>query len=154
MAQNDPVPCSLIHDMGRHSGSRLHDVTPELQLMQRAGDPLLVQEFLSRQPTLEPVPGVAPPMSGEATIRLARFILARGSVEHLIFGQESRRYGAREPLLENSQVPSAFIPSEQEREGAMELGQSPPGKDTPAAAVAGPVAVIAAMAFAAVLLWM
>jgi hypothetical protein len=138
--------------MGRYSGSRLHDVTPEEQLMQRAGDPLLVREFLSRQSTLEPVPGVAPPMSGEATIRLARCILAQGSVEHLSVGQASRRYGARDPLLENSQVPSAFIPSEQDREGVMELGQPQPGKETPA--VAGPVAVIMAMAVAAVLLWM
>jgi hypothetical protein len=139
--------------MGRHSGSSLHDVTPEQQLMQRAGDPLLVREFLSRQSTPERAPGMAPPMSVEATIGLARCILAQGSVEPVNLPPTPKRYVAREPLLENSSVPSTFAPSVQEREGAMEIGQSQSGKCPPAATSTGAAARIAALALSFVLLW-
>ncbi len=153
MARNDPVPSSLIHDMGRYSGSSPHDASPEQQLMQRAGDPLLVREFLSREPNVKPMPGVAP-MPGEATIRLARCILAQGSVEQLNLAQAPKRYVAREPLLESSRTPLAFTPSAKEREGAIELGQPHSTRGSPTEAMAGPAAVIAGLAFATVLLWM
>ena len=149
----DPVPSGLIHDMGRHSGASLHDATPEQQLMQRAGDPLLVREFLSRQSTPERAPGMAPQLSGEATIGLARCILAQGSVELVNLPETSERYVAHEPLLENSRVPSAFTPSVQEREGAIELGQSQPGNGAPAAALARADVVTAALTLAFGLLW-
>jgi hypothetical protein len=153
MGLNDSVPSGLIRDMGRHSGSSLHDVTPEQQLMQRAGDPLLVREFLSRQSTPEGAPGMEPPMSVEATIGLARYILAQGSLELVNFPPLPKRYAAREPLLENSRVPSTFTPSVQDREGAFEIGQSQSGKGAPAAALTGAAAVIGALALSFVLLW-
>jgi hypothetical protein len=154
MGLNDPVPSGMIHDIGRHSGSSLQGMTPEQQLMQRAGDPLLVREFLSRQSTPEWSPGTTPPMSGEATIWLAHCILAQGSVELMSRPQTPKRYVAREPLLENSRSPSTFIPSVQDREGAMELGQSQPGKGRPAATGTVTAAATAALALAVVLLWM
>jgi hypothetical protein len=153
MGLNDPVPSGLIHDMGRHSSSSFHDVTPEQQLMQRAGDPLLVREFLARQSTPQLAPGRAPPMPGEATIRLARCILAQGSVELVNLPRPPARYVTREPLLENSRVPSTFIPSVEEREGAMELGQSQSIKSRPVVTVTVMAGVTVAVALTVVLLW-
>ena len=125
MGQNDSGEGELIRDIGRHADISGHGLTREQQLMERAGDPLVVREFLSRQEHFGQVLQTALPMSGEATITLARRVLS-GGPELQNRTQAPKRYDGREALFESSVVPAPFEPSATDRQDAMELGPSTP----------------------------
>jgi hypothetical protein len=154
MDRSDPAGIELIRDIGRQCSLSMPGVTTEQELMQRSSDPLLVREFLARRQNLELVQTAASPMSGDATITLARSILAQGSLEPSSHPQVSRRYPVREPLLANSLAPSPFEPSARDREDALDLENSQRADLSLHPAAASPSTPSMALAFIAILLWL
>ena len=143
----------LIRDIGRSGTTQGGTETKEHRLMRAAGDPLAVREIMSRLECSDPPPQAAAPMSGEATITLARSILMHGSLDQAHWPQGRMRYDAREALPEDSSPPSAFAPSARDREEALDL-DAPSAQAQPAALLSGQLAVLGGLALLVILLWL
>jgi hypothetical protein len=143
----------LIRDIGRSGTTQGGAETNEHRLMRAAGDPLAVREIMSRLESSGPLPQAAAPMSGEATITLARSILMHGSLDQAHWPQGRMRYDAREALPEDSSPPSAFAPSARDREEALDL-EAPSAQAQPAALLSGQHAVLGGLALFVILLWL
>lgn len=143
----------LIRDIGRSGAAQGGIETPEHRLMRAAGDPLAVREIMSGVVSTAPMPQAAAPMSGEATITLARSILMHGSLDQAHWPQGRLRYDDREAGPEDPSPPSAFAPSAQDRAEALEL-DAPSAQSGSAGLLSGPPAVLGGLALLAVLAWL
>ena len=114
----------LIRDFGRRRNWRTEGATCEVRLMECAGDPLLVWEFLSRREDPDGPPGVLPHLPAEATIALARGMSARGTLEQVSLPGSAKHYALGGPSFADAHTPLPFEPSGEDRVYALDLGFS------------------------------
>jgi hypothetical protein len=142
----------FVGDIGQ-SGFRLAvPFTSEQHLMRLSGDPLLVREFVLRGDFAGPLPQVAPPMSGDVSIALARGMPEHGGMQQASQPPRPKHYAGREPLLEASASPSVFEPTCHDRDRALQHDNPRAQEVAFATATSSPSAALSALMVAAVLM--
>jgi hypothetical protein len=144
-------PNDLIRDISRSGASRNSSETSEHRLMRAADDPLAVREIMTQVDEAGPVPQLATAMPGEATITLSRNSLMHGSLGHATRRGRMHYDGCEAPPEDLDQT-SAFAPTRQDREEALDLGP-PPAQAEPPGWFPGPRAGLAGLTVLAVLIW-
>jgi hypothetical protein len=117
-------PADLIRDIGKSSTLTPQTNLQEQQLMRVARDPLAIRDILLQGDIAVEEPNVVTLLPGEAAIALAHRIVVEGDGGRLNWRLGDMHYIRHEARWQTAAQASAFAPSREDRDEALDLNSS------------------------------